>query len=99
MNLGAPELVPGVLVDDLRIEKKDRVILEYCHRGDAALLDLGDQLRPHVVVKVLILAQLAGLQAHRESTAYHGTCLLVGVGWTSRAAARIPTPPARFRRC
>src|SRR5271156_2125126 len=63
MDLGAPELVPRVL--------------EYGHRGDAALLDLSDQFRPNVVVKMFVFGEFAGLQAHRESATYHGNSFLV----------------------
>ena len=50
MDRRVPQPVPGALVVDLRVEEQHRVVLEDGHLRDALALDLGDQLRPDLVV-------------------------------------------------
>jgi hypothetical protein len=57
VDLGTPQLVPGLFVLNLGVEEKLQVVLERGDLGNPTILDFSDELRPDVVVIMLILGE------------------------------------------
>ena len=63
MNLGTPQFVPGLLVINLRVEEKLQVVLERGDLSNPTILDFSNELRPDVVVIMLILGERLRFQS------------------------------------